>query len=441
LRLDSGALGGLLGNLAELLEALTQFGGALALGQEGVQLRLLLLEFVAFGVELGASLGEGVQPRLQLGALLLRLRELLHRFQLAGELAVAVSVRLDGFEALARRLELLPVGAQLLDAPLCVLAVVLQKAVLVLQALVLLAQSGLGVVVGACGVARGDSLLQGGLLRAQCALGLLQGALHRLQLLLQRAGVADAIAQPFHRRFEFALCFRDCLCRLADALVAEHLADLLASLLGRVAEKLQLLLARAEAGLKLQMVHAEQLLHLSVDGVRAAREGEPCAVRIELGEVSLSRRALDSIAAVAEFELQLHTHLRAALRPEESEGVYPLAEGACAVQRPQNRFQQGGLARAVRAHNRRNARLKGYLRVGVLAEVLQLQRNQAHRSPLIGLGRLSLHILFGSPVRLWHIHREGGYGGQLAFDSVDTGGSRALHGERGDALEVDAHIA
>jgi hypothetical protein len=244
------------------------------------------------------------------------------------------------------------------------------------------------------------------LLCAQGTLGLLQGALHCLQLLFQRAGVTDAVPQPFHRRLQLALRLRNRLHRLAHALVAEHLADFLAPLLGRVAEKLQLLLARTEAGLKLQMVHAEQLFDLSVHAAGTACEGEPCAVRVELREVSLGRRALDSIAAVAEFELQLHTHFRTALRPEESEGVHPLAEGACAVQCPQNRFQQGSLARAVRAHNRRNAPLEGDLRVGVLAEVLQLQRNQAHRS-LLGLRGFRARILFGVPLRLGHIHREG----------------------------------
>jgi len=124
-----------------------------------VQVRLLLLQVIALCLEVGASLGKGVQSRLQLRALLLRLRQSLHFVQLAGALAVALYLRLDGFEPLVRGFELLPLDAQLLDAPFGVLVVVLQQGVLPLEVLVLLAQGGLHVVVGARGVAHGNGLL------------------------------------------------------------------------------------------------------------------------------------------------------------------------------------------------------------------------------------------------------------------------------------------
>jgi len=126
---------------------------------------------------------------------------LLHRLQLAGELAIPFSVGLDDLVAVARRLELLPLGAEFVNPSLGVLTVVLQQRVLLVQLQVLLAQGGLGVVVGACGVARGDGALQRNLLRVQGGLRRLQGLLNGVQLRLQRARVADALTQPLHRRF------------------------------------------------------------------------------------------------------------------------------------------------------------------------------------------------------------------------------------------------
>jgi hypothetical protein len=374
-RLDTGALGGLAGDLAQRVQLAAERVGARALGLQRIELLLLLLERVAFGMQVHASLGEGVQPRLQLGALLRRLRELLHRVQFARELTIPLGVGLDGFVAVARRLELLPLGAQLLDASLGVLTVVLKQGALVLHALILLAQGGLRVVVGACGVARGDGSLQRGLLRLQRGLRRLQGLLNGVQLRFQRARVADALSETLHRRLQLALRPADGFHRLADALVAQHAANLLAPFLGRVAEKLQLLLAGAEAGLELQVVHAQQLLQLAVDPACAARQREPTVVGGPLRQLRISGGAPHAVATVAQLELQLHAHLRAALRPQKAQRVRALPQRARPVQRPQYRLQQRGLARAVRADNRRDARLKSHLRVGVLAKVLQLQRD------------------------------------------------------------------
>jgi hypothetical protein len=303
LRFEAGALGGLAGDLAQRFQRAAELLGAFALGLQRIELRLLLLQHGAFGVQLRASLAQRVQPRLQLSALLRRLRELLHRVQLARELAIPLGVGLDGFVAVARRLELLPLSAQLLDASLGVLAVVLQQGALVLHALILLAQGGLRVVVGACGVAVGDGLLQGGLLRVQGGLGLVQGLLDGVQLRFQRARVADALSETLHRRFQLALRPADGFHRLADALVAQHAANLLAPFLGRVAQKLQLLLAGAEAGLELQVVHAQQLLQLAVDRACAARQRKPSPVGVELRQLRISGGAPHAVATVAEFEL------------------------------------------------------------------------------------------------------------------------------------------
>jgi hypothetical protein len=164
--------------------------------------------------------------------------------------------------------------------------------------------------------------------------------------------------------------------RDAEFLVAEHARQELSAPAGtHRRHHAQLLLPREIRVEEFRHRHAEPALHELRDGGDRICDGSIGAIEVNL---RARQSADDAIAMGAKLEIELDLHLSARPGPHEPDGVPVAANSRIPVERPRDRFENRGLAGAVRTDDAGESSPELELRPYVLTEVGELETIESH---------------------------------------------------------------
>jgi hypothetical protein len=139
----------------------------------------------------------------------------------------------------------------------------------------------------------------------------------------------------------------------------------------------QLLLAGEVGVEEFLLRHAEQPADPAGDALQAAGDRRRIPVLVELGT---AQRPFDPVVAHAEAKLEFDLHRGARFSAPAPDRVTVAAGRGCAIHRPGNGLEQGGLPRPVRADDAGQPRSEGQVGVLVLPEVLEPESFDLHQA-------------------------------------------------------------